>query len=85
MTKSNTLPTSSQPIPKEMLEELHQIRTFLEPKPAPPPPKGLWAEFLDFIGKAGVIGLAIGSSWAPTLERLFPHLFKTSSCLYQEP
>lgn len=30
------------------------------PKPAPPPPKGLWAEFIDFIGKTGVLGLAIG-------------------------
>jgi large conductance mechanosensitive channel len=28
--------------------------------PAPPPPKGLWAEFKDFLGKAGVLGLAIG-------------------------
>ena len=44
----------------EMLEELRKIREAVTPKPAPPPPKGLVAEFMDFIGKAGVIGLAIG-------------------------
>jgi large conductance mechanosensitive channel len=44
----------------QMLEELRKIREALTPKPAPPPPKGLWAEFKDFIGKAGVLGLAIG-------------------------
>jgi len=46
-----------------MLDELKQIRELLAPKPPPPPapaPKGLWAEFIDFIGKAGVLGLAIG-------------------------
>ena len=45
---------------REILEELRKIRSFLEPKPAPPPPKGIWAEFIDFIGKAGVLGLAVG-------------------------
>jgi large conductance mechanosensitive channel len=46
----------------EMLEELKKIRTLLEPKPAPPapaPPKGLWNEFKDFLGKYKVLGLAI--------------------------
>jgi len=43
----------------EMLEELRKIRTALEPKPAPPAPKGLWAEFLDFLSKYKVMGLAI--------------------------
>ena len=45
------------------MEELKKIREAVTPKPAPPPPpepKGLWAEFLDFIGKSGVLGLAIG-------------------------
>src|SRR3989337_2431542 len=45
-----------------MLEELKKIRMLLEPKPAapsPPPPKGVWAEFKDFIGKYKVMGLAI--------------------------
>jgi hypothetical protein len=40
----------------EMLEELRKIRQLMEPKPSPPPsaPKGLWEEFVDFIGKVGV-------------------------------
>ena len=45
---------------QEILEELRKIREAVTPKPAAPPPKGLVAEFMDFIGKAGVIGLAIG-------------------------
>jgi large conductance mechanosensitive channel len=45
---------------EQILEELKKIRAAVEPKPAPPPPKGLWAEFMDFIGKAGVLGLAVG-------------------------
>jgi large conductance mechanosensitive channel len=48
---------------KEVLNELQKITELLTPKPAPPPPpppKGLLNEFKDFIGKAGVIGLAIG-------------------------
>lgn len=44
----------------EILEELKKIREALAKPPAPAPPKGLWAEFKDFIGKAGVLGLAIG-------------------------
>jgi large conductance mechanosensitive channel len=43
----------------EILEELKRIRTALEPKPAPPPPKGLWKEFMDFISKYKVMGLAV--------------------------
>lgn len=45
----------------EMLEELKRIRTLLEPKPAPPAPapKGLWAEFMDFLSKYKVMGLAV--------------------------
>ena len=45
----------------EMLEELKKIRTLLEPKPAPatPKPKGLWAEFMDFLSKYKVMGLAV--------------------------
>ena len=31
----------------------------LEPKSAPPPPKGLWNEFLDFLSKYKVMGLAV--------------------------
>jgi large conductance mechanosensitive channel len=46
----------------EMLEELRRIRKLLEPKPAPTPtpPKGLWAEFMDFISKYKIMGLAVG-------------------------
>ena len=44
----------------QILEELRKIREAVTPKPAPPPPKGIWAEFKDFLGKAGVLGLAIG-------------------------
>jgi len=44
----------------QMLEELRKIREAVTPKPAPPPPKGIWAEFKDFLGKAGALGLAIG-------------------------
>ena len=43
----------------EMLEELRRIRELLEPKPAPPPPKGLWSEFIDFFSKYKVMGLAV--------------------------
>ena len=44
------------------MEELRKIREAVTPKPEPPKPapKGLWGEFLDFIGKAGVLGLAVG-------------------------
>jgi len=45
----------------KMLEELRKIRQLLEPKPTPPtpPPKGLWKEFVDFISKYKVMGLAV--------------------------
>ena len=51
----------SMPKEKEMLEELKKIRVLLEPKPAPPAPKpkGLWAEFVDFLSKYKVMGLAV--------------------------
>ena len=44
----------------QMLEELRKIREAVTPKPAPPQPKGIWAAVKDFLGKAGVLGLAIG-------------------------
>ena len=45
----------------DMLEELKKIRMLLEPKPAAaaPAPKGLWKEFVDFISKYKVLGLAV--------------------------
>ena len=42
-----------------ILEELTKIRELLTPKPAPPPPKGMWNEFMDFISKYKVMGLAV--------------------------
>jgi len=47
-------------IDQEVLDELRKIREALAPKPAAAPPKGIWAEFMDFIGKSGALGLAIG-------------------------
>ena len=46
---------------EEILEELRQIRRLLEPKsaPSPVPAKGLWAEFIDFISKYKVMGIAV--------------------------
>ena len=51
----------SMPKEEAMLEELKKIRELLEPKPAPPPPEpeGLWAEFIDFLSKYKVMGLAV--------------------------
>jgi len=45
----------------EILEELKRIRSSLEPKPTPPPkpPESLWGEFLDFVSKYKVMGMAI--------------------------
>lgn len=45
-----------------VLDELKKIRQLLEPKPppeAPPAPKGMWAEFMDFLSKYKVMGLAV--------------------------
>ena len=47
-----------------MLERLTEIKELLTPKPAPPPPppakKTFSEEFMDFLNKYGVVGLAIG-------------------------
>lgn len=43
----------------EMLAELKKIRESLEKAPPPQPPKGLWNEFLDFLSKYKVLGLAV--------------------------
>jgi large conductance mechanosensitive channel len=43
----------------EILAELKKISTLLEPKPAPPPPKGFKNEFVDFLSKYKVMGLAV--------------------------
>jgi len=44
---------------QKMLEQLEKITELLTPKPAPPPPKGFWNEFKDFLNKYKVLGLAI--------------------------
>ena len=49
------------PKENETLEELKKIRELLTPKPAPPAPepKGMWSEFIDFLSKYKVMGLAV--------------------------
>lgn len=43
----------------EILTELQKIRELLTPKPAPPEPKGLSAEFKTFLSQYKVLGLAV--------------------------
>jgi large conductance mechanosensitive channel len=56
----------------DILEELKKIREAVTPKitPPAPEPKGLIAEFKDFIGKAGVMGLAIGFIMGTVIGRV---------------
>lgn len=51
----------SEEVQEQILEELRKIQDNTAAKPAPPPttPKGFREEFLDFLNKYGVIGLAI--------------------------
>ena len=63
----------------EILEELKRIRTLLEPKPSPPPPpppKGLWNEFMDFLSKYKVMGLAVAFIMGVYLGSLVQALVK---------
>jgi large conductance mechanosensitive channel len=52
---------SSNETQEKMLSELTQIKEYLAPKPAPEPqkPKGFWDEFMVFLSKYGIVGLAI--------------------------
>jgi len=62
-----------------MLEELKKIREAVEPKPAPPPPpppKGLWKEFMDFLSKYKVMGLAVAFIMGVYLGALVQALVK---------
>jgi len=64
----------------KMLQELKRIRELLEPKPAPPPPpppKGLWKEFIDFLSKYKVIGLAVAFIMGVYLGALVQALVKS--------
>jgi len=67
------------PEDEEMLEVLKEIRTLLKPKsapPAPPPPKGLWKEFMDFLSKYKVMGLAVAFIMGVYLGALVQSLVK---------
>lgn len=59
-------------VENDILEELKKIREAVTPKATPPAPepKGLIAEFKDFIGKAGVLGLAIGFIMGTVIGRV---------------
>ena len=49
-------------VKEKILEQLTKIREAVEPKPTPPvaaAPEGITAEFMTFLSKYGVIGLAI--------------------------
>jgi len=48
----------------------------LEPKPTPPAPKGLWNEFMDFLSKYKVMGLAVAFIMALYLGNLVQALVK---------
>lgn len=50
---------SDQMTNKEILDELQKIRTLLTPAAAPPSAKGLKDEFLGFLKKYQVLGLAV--------------------------
>ncbi len=62
----------------EMLEELKQIRKLLTPAPAatPPAPKGLRNEFIDFLSKYKVLGLAVAFIMGLYLGNLVQALVK---------
>jgi large conductance mechanosensitive channel len=57
---------------KEIPDELKKINEALVPKPSPPQPKGLWAEFVELIGKAGVLGLAVGFIMGTYIGKVSP-------------
>ena len=54
----------------DIIEELRQIRKLLAPAPAPPKPKGFIAEFMDFLSKYKVMGLAVAFIFAIYLGAL---------------
>ncbi|MFP3985292.1 MAG: MscL family protein [Candidatus Bathyarchaeia archaeon] len=63
----------------KMLEELKKIRELLTPKAAPsspPPKKGMWGEFKEFLSKYKVMGLAVAFIMAIYLGNLVQTLVK---------
>lgn len=64
---------------KEIIKVLKEIKALLEPKPAPPAPpakKGLMAEFMDFVKKYKVMGLAVAFIMGMYLGALVQSLAK---------
>jgi large conductance mechanosensitive channel len=59
-------------VENDILEELKKIRESVTPKVTPPAPepKGFIEEFKGFIGKAGVLGLAIGFIMGTVIGRV---------------
>ncbi len=54
--------STSTEVNEKILDELRKIREAVEPKPpapAPPAPKGFKEEFMAFLNKYGIIGLAV--------------------------
>jgi large conductance mechanosensitive channel len=64
------------PPDEEMLAELRKIRELITHPPAPPPPKGLPAEFKAFISEYKVLGLAVAFILAVYLGGLVQALVK---------
>jgi large conductance mechanosensitive channel len=58
----------------EILKELQEIRKVLTPKPPPPPPKDIREEFLRFLSKYKVLGLAVAFIMAIYLGALIQAL-----------
>ncbi len=56
---SSTKSSPTDELQKKMLEELQKIRAAVEPKPAPPAPKSFMQQFMGFLNKYGVVGLAV--------------------------
>ena len=59
VTTTPGAPTTSADVNERMLGELSMIRKLLEPKPPAPVPKGMKNEFIDFLSKYKVMGLAV--------------------------
>lgn len=45
---------------EQIIQELKKLNEALAKPPPAPPPKGLWNEFKAFLGKGGVLALAVG-------------------------
>ena len=63
---------SSEELNHRMLEELQKIREALQVKPPPPPPepKGFVDEFMAFLNKYGIIGVALAFIMGGAVSKL---------------